>query len=113
MVRRPALWPEPSGDQRPPRSLGNKARRWRKVPILADLVESLADLAYFGSKDGNRPVLDIFRQPVGEATKRAPLEVAIDPSRAISVPFATPAPAVARLGPSASRCYSSSCGTGW
>ena len=60
---------------------GNKARNGREVPIPADLLESLADLASFHSKDRSRPMLDISRQWVGEAMKRAAVEAKIDPAR--------------------------------
>ena len=60
---------------------GNKARKGREVPIPTDLLESLADLASFHSKERNRPMLDISRQWVGEAMKRAAVEAKIDPAR--------------------------------
>ena len=42
-------------------SPGNKARKGREVPVPADLVESLHDLASFHNKDRQRPMLDISR----------------------------------------------------
>ena len=60
---------------------GNKARRGREGPILADLLESLADLASFHPKDRSRPMLDISRQWVGENMKRAATAAGIDPAR--------------------------------
>ena len=38
-------------------SPGNKARKGREVPVPADLLESLRDLASFHGKDRNRPML--------------------------------------------------------
>ena len=61
---------------------GNKARKGREVPVPADLLQSLADLASFHSKDRDRPMLDITRQWVGESMKRAAANVGIDPARA-------------------------------
>ena len=61
---------------------GNKARKGREVPIPADLLQSLADLASFHSKDRDRPMLDITRQWVGEPMKRAAVNAGIDPARA-------------------------------
>lgn len=66
---------------------GNKARKGREVPIPADLLQSLVDLASFHSKDRNRPMLDITRQWVGESMKRAAVSVGIDPVRAHSHVF--------------------------
>ena len=63
-------------------SPGNKARRGREVPVPADLLESLRDLASFHSKDRDRPMLDITRQWVGESMKRAAVNVGMDPARA-------------------------------
>ena len=65
-----------------PEAPGNKARKGREVPIPADLVESLADLASFHSKDRSRPMLDISRQWVAESMKRAAAAAGIDPARA-------------------------------
>ena len=64
-----------------PEAQGNKSRKGREVPIPADLLESLADLVSFHSKERNRPMLDISRQWVGEAMKRAAVEAKIDPAR--------------------------------
>ena len=61
---------------------GNKSRKGREVPVPFDLLESLGDLASFHSKDRHQPMLDISRQWVGEAMKRAALKVGIDPARA-------------------------------
>ena len=65
-----------------PEAPGNKARKGREVPIPADLVESLADLASFHSKDRTRPMLDVSRQWVAETMKRAAADAGIDPARA-------------------------------
>ena len=65
-----------------PEAPGNKSRKGREVPVPADLLESLADLASFHAKDRNRPMLDISRQWVGEAMKRAAAQVGMDPARA-------------------------------
>ena len=64
-----------------PKASGNKARKGREVPIPADLVESLAGLASFHSKDRSRPMLDISRQWVAESIKLAAADAAIDPAR--------------------------------
>ena len=64
-----------------PEAPGNKARRGREVPIPADLLEGLADLASFNSKDRSRPIPDMSRQWVGEAMKRAAVAPGIDPAR--------------------------------
>ena len=61
---------------------GNKARKGREVPIPADLLQSLADLASLHFKDRDRPMLDITRQWVGETMKRAAVDAGIDPDRA-------------------------------
>ena len=63
-----------------PRPLGNKARKGREVTIPADPVESLADLAWFHSKDHKRHLLDISRQWVAESMKRASAAAGIDPA---------------------------------
>ena len=57
----------------------NKAR---EVPIPADLLEGMADLASFHSNDRIRPMLDISRRWVGESMKRAAMAAGIDPARA-------------------------------
>lgn len=62
-----------------PETPGSKGR---EVRIPADLVESLADLASFHSKDRNRPMLDISRQWVAESMKHADADAGIDPIRA-------------------------------
>ena len=75
-------------DQKPPvinirpEAPGNKSRKRREVPVPADLLESLADLASFHAKDRDRPMLDISRQWVGEAMKRAAAGIGMDPARA-------------------------------
>ena len=65
-----------------PEAPGNKARKGREVPIPADLLEGLADLASFRSEDRSRPMLGISRQWVGESMKRASAAAGIDPARA-------------------------------
>ena len=65
-----------------PEAPGNKPRKGREAPIPADLLESLADLASFHSKERSRPMLDTCRQWVGEAMKRAAAGAGIDPARA-------------------------------
>ena len=65
-----------------PEAPGNKARKGREVPVPADLLQGLADLASFHSKDRNRPMLDITRQWVGESMKRAAADAVINPDRA-------------------------------
>ena len=61
---------------------GNKAKRGREVPVPADLVESLGDLASFHQKDRHRPLFDISRQWVSKSMKEAALEAGLDPARA-------------------------------
>ena len=60
---------------------GNKAKRGREVPVPADLVESLADLASFHRKERQRPLFDISRQWVSKSMKEAAAAAGIDPSR--------------------------------
>ena len=75
-------------DQHPPiivvraDSPGNKARKGREVPVPADLVESLRDLASSHSKDHYQPMLNLSRQRIGQVMKDAAREVGIDPARA-------------------------------
>ena len=61
---------------------GNKAKVGREVPIPADLVESLADLASFCGKDRYQPMLDYSRQMVGRNMKVAAEGAGLDPGRA-------------------------------
>ncbi len=74
-------------DQHPPiivvaaDSPGNKGRRGREVPVPADLVESLRDLASSHSKDHYQPMLNLSRQRIGQVMKDAAREVGIDPAR--------------------------------
>ena len=63
-------------------SPGNKARKGREVPVPADLVESLHDLASFHNKDRQRPMLDMSRWRLSQVMKETALQVGIDPKRA-------------------------------
>ena len=63
-------------------SPGNKARKGREVPVPADLVENLRDLASFHSKVHSRPMVDISRQRIGQVMKEAAVRTGIDPARA-------------------------------
>ena len=63
-----------------PEAPGNKSRKGREVPTPVDLLEGLADLASFHSKDRSRPMLDISRQWVRESMKRAAAAVGIEPT---------------------------------
>ena len=63
-------------------SPGNKARKGREVPVPADLVESLRDLASFHAKDRYQPMLNLSRQRVGQVMKDAAQQIGIDPARA-------------------------------
>ena len=63
-----------------PEAPDNKARKGREVPIPVDLLEGLADLASFHSKDRSRPMLSISRQRVGESMKRAAAAAGIEPT---------------------------------
>ena len=62
-------------DQKPPTivvladSPGNKARKGREVPVSADLVESLRDLASFHNNDRQRPMQDISRWRLSQVMK--------------------------------------------
>ena len=75
-------------DQDPPIILvqadspGNKARRGREVPVPADLIESLRDLASFHNKDHYQRLIDISRQRIGQVMKEAAVRAGIDPARA-------------------------------
>ena len=74
-------------DQHPPiivvraDSPGNKGRRGREVPVPADLVESLRDLASSHSKNHYQPMLNLSRQRIGQVMKDAAREVGIDPAQ--------------------------------
>ena len=63
-------------------SPGNKGRKGREVPVPADLVDSLRDLASFHSKNHHQPMLNLSRQRIGQVMKDAAREVGIDPARA-------------------------------
>ena len=63
-------------------SPGNKARKGREVPVPADLLESLRDLASFHGKDRHRTMLDLSRQRIGQVMKNAAVQAGIDPARA-------------------------------
>ena len=54
----------------------------REVPVPADLVESLRDLASSHSKNHYQPMLNLSRQRIGQVMKDAAREVGIDPARA-------------------------------
>ena len=76
-------------DQHPPiivvaaDSPGNKGRRGREVPVPADLVESLRDLASSHSKDHYQPMLNLSRQRIGQVMKDGGTSRSgIDPARA-------------------------------
>ena len=60
-------------------SPGNKGR---EVPVPADLVESLRDLPSSHSKYHYQPMLNLFRQRIGQVVKAAAVQVGIDPGRA-------------------------------
>ena len=85
-------------DQHPPiiviaaDSPGNKGR---KVPVLADLVESLGDLASSHSKNHYQPMLNLSRQQVGQVMKDAAREVGIDPPGPTPTLSGTPTAATA------------------
>ena len=63
-------------------SPGNKAHKGREVPVPADLVESLRDLASFHTKDRYQPMLNLSRQRIGQVMKEAAVQAGIDPARA-------------------------------
>ena len=91
-------------------SPGNKARKGREVPVPADLLESLRDLALFHGKDRHRPMLDLSRQRIGQVMKDA-----ARPGQALTRPGPTPTPSgtptavTACCGASRFRC----CRSGW
>ena len=60
----------------------NKSKKGREVPIPADLVESLGDLASIHAKDRRKPLFDISRQWVSKSMKEAAIEAGLDPARA-------------------------------
>ena len=60
---------------------GNKAKRGREVPVLADLVESLADLKSFHRRERHRPLFDISRQWVSKSMMEAAAATGIDPAQ--------------------------------
>jgi integrase/recombinase XerD len=60
----------------------NKSKKGREVPIPADLVESLGDLASIHAKDRRKPLFDISRQWVSKSMKEAAVEAGLDPGRA-------------------------------
>ena len=90
-------------------SPGNKARKGREVPVPADLVESLHDLASFHNKDRQRPMLDISRWRLSQVMKETALQVGIDPARPTPTPSGTPTAATACCGAFRSQC----CRSGW
>ena len=63
-------------------SPGNKARKGREVPVPADLVKSLRDLASVHIKDRYQPMLNLSRQRVDEVMKDAAQQVGKDPASA-------------------------------
>ena len=54
----------------------------REVPVPADLIEGLRDLASFHGKDHYQPMIDISRQRIGQVLKEAAVQAGIDPARA-------------------------------
>ena len=102
-------------DQHPPiivvaaDSPGNKGRKGREVPVPADLVESLRDLASSHSKNHYQPMLNLSRQRIGQVMKDAAREVGIDPTRAHPHASGTPTAATASCGAFRSPC----CRSGW
>lgn len=60
---------------------GNKAKRGREVPVPADVVEFLRDMASMHGKDRHRPLFDISRQWVSACMKRAADEAGLDRER--------------------------------
>ena len=101
-------------DQHPPiivvaaDSPGNKGRRGREVPVPADLVESLRDLASSHSKNHYQPMLNLSRQRIGQVMKETARQVGIDPTRA-HPPSGTPTAATA----SCEGFRSQYCRNGW
>ena len=61
---------------------GNKAKKGREIPIPADLVESLRDLASINGRERHRALLEISRQAISAGMKKAAEEAGIDPVRA-------------------------------
>ena len=65
-----------------PEVTGNKSKEGREIPIPADLVESLGDLASIRAKDRRKPLFDISRQWVSKSMKEAAVQAGLDPARA-------------------------------
>ena len=63
-------------------SPGNKEKKGWEVPVPADLVENLRDLASFHSKDHYRPMMDISHQRIGQVMKEEAVRTGIDPAKA-------------------------------
>ena len=73
----------------------NKSKKGREVPIPADLVESLGDLASIHAKDRRKPLFDISRQWVSKSMKEAAIEAGLDTAH----------------GPTPTRCGTPTAGT--
>ena len=69
-----------------PEVTGNKSKKEREVPIPADLVESLGDLASVHAKDRARSFFDVSRQWVSKSMKEAAVAAGLDPVRAHPCP---------------------------
>ena len=77
-------------------SPGNKARKGREVPVPADLVESLHDLASFHNKDRQRPMLDMSRWRLSQVMKETARELGDRPGHGPTpTPSGTPTAATA------------------
>ena len=87
-------------------SPGNKARKGQEVPVPADLVERLHDLASLHYKDRQRPMLDISRWRLSQVMKETARDVGIEPIPTLS---ATPTVATAYFAV----CQSRSSSNGW
>ena len=90
-------------------SPGNKGRRGREVPVPADLVESLRDLASSHSKDHYQPMLNLSRQRIGQVMKDAAARSGSTRPGPTPTPSGTPTAATACCGAFRSRC----CRNGW
>ena len=76
----------------------------REVPVLADLVESLRDLASFHSKDRYQPMLNLSRQRIGQIMKDTAQQVGMTWPGPTPTPSGTPTAATASCEGSRSRC---------
>ncbi len=61
--------------------LRNKVKRGRETPVLAALVELLADLKSFHRRERKRPCFDMSRQWVSKSMEEEAAAAGIDPGQ--------------------------------